>query len=461
LTEARRAEGSFRDPAGFVFERDGVLYRQVNGSFAEDFDAFLASGLHQALLDEGLLVPHQEASRDLALTDEAHRVLEPERIGFISYPYEWSFSALRDAALVTLRAQWLAMDHGFSLRDASAFNVQFHRGRPVLIDTLSFGRRPEGEPWVAYRQFCQHFLAPLALMATRDVRLGQLLRVHVDGIPLDLAASLLPRRSRMRPGLFMHLAAHARSQSRRRRGGGDGAARGGFGERAFRGLVDSLERAVSRLSWEPGSSPWVGYYEEAESYSPEAADHKLELVQKLLAEADPRSVWDLGANTGRFSRLAAERGIPTVAFDLDAGAVERAYRETRRAGESALLLPLVLDLSNPSSSLGWAGRERMSLAERGPADLVMALALVHHLAIGNNVPLPEVASYLHELGRWALVEFVPKQDPKVAELLAVREDVFPHYTREGFERAVAEHFETVRREEIRGSGRVLYLLRGR
>jgi ribosomal protein L11 methylase PrmA len=433
-----------------VFERDGVLYRQVDRSFAERFDAFRSSGLERALVEEGLLVGHEDEDPSLAARPGAHAVLRPERIPFVSYPYEWCFGQLRDAALTTLAAQREAISRGFTLRDASAYNVQFLRGRPILIDVLSFEPIRPGEPWAAYGQFCRHFLAPLALMAGRDVRLGKLMRDHLDGMPLDLAASLLPRRARLRPGIMLHLAAHARSG---RRSTGAKSNRG-FSDRAFRGLVESLESTVRSLEWDPPDTVWSGYYGDCRTYSTEALGRKEELVAKLLEEAAPSTVWDLGANTGRLSRLAAAAGAFTVSLDADPAVVEVSYRQVR-------VLPLVMDLADPSPRLGWAHRERMSLADRGPADLVMALALVHHLAIGNNVPLPDLAAWLRELGASVLIEFVPKSDPQVREMLSLREDVFPAYTEDGFRAAVEGPFEVLRREEIEGSDRSLYLLRSR
>jgi hypothetical protein len=457
--------GSFRDPRGFLFRRDGILYRHVDASAAADYDLFESSGLRASLHDAGLLILHEE---DPALAAErgAVRVLRPEVVPFISYPYEWSFSQLRDAALLTLRLQSTAMDHGMSLRDASAYNVQFHRGRPLLIDTLSFERLPEGTPWVAYRQFCQHFLAPLALMSYRDVRLGLMLRDHLDGVPLDLAASLLPRRAQARPPLQLHLFLHAKSQRRHAADGASGAEgapaapRRGFGLQAFRGLLDSLRKGVEGLGAPEAVGAWADYESEATHYAEAARRRKEEVVAAWIERAAPSSVWDLGANVGRFSRMASRNGIDTVAFDLDAAAVDRNYAAARDEGDEHLL-PLVMDLTNPSPGLGWDGRERTSLADRGPADLALALALVHHLAIGNNVPLSMVMRTFAGLARRAVVEFVPKDDEKVRTLLATREDVFPGYTAEGFEAAAGDVFEVEAREELPDSGRALYLLRSR
>ncbi|HEY3209480.1 MAG TPA: class I SAM-dependent methyltransferase [Actinomycetota bacterium] len=453
---------SFRDPSGFVFVRDNALYRQVNQSFQPDFDRLVESGLYGALLEQELIVPHEEVELALAAAPGAYKILRPEQIPFISYPYEWSFGQLKDAALATLSVQELALDHGMSLRDASVFNIQFRRGKPILIDTLSFERLPESIPWVAYRQFCQHFLAPLALMSYRDVRLGQLSRIHLDGVPLDLAAAVLPLRARLRASLLIHLFLHARSQRKHAtttdaRKASKGRA---FTPQAFSGLIQSLRGAVQKLRWEPDRSVWATYYSEAESYTPDALESKKALVGSLLQEAAPKSVWDLGANTGLFSRVAAEDGSNVVSFDLDPGAVELNYREVVSRNETNIL-PLVMDLTNPSPAIGWENQERASLAERGPVDLVMALALIHHLAIANNVPLERIAEFFGTLAPWLLVEFVPKGDPMVERLLATREDIFPDYTRQGFERSFGQRFAIVRRQPIAGSDRVLYLMRGR
>jgi SAM-dependent methyltransferase len=449
---------SFRDPSGFLFTREGVLYRQVNRVRRENYDGLMAGGLYAELTEAGLLIPHAEVDDPPAAPEIAYRVLRPERVGFISYPYEWSFSQLKDAALATLAIQARALARGMSLKDASAYNIQFHRGRPLLIDTLSFEKLREGEPWVAYRQFCQHFLAPLALMARRDIRLGQLLRVHLDGVPLDLACALLPARTRWQLGLAMHLHAHAASQ-RRYADKPVRAPRGRFGPRALQGLVESLGSTVRRLQWRPRGTEWAEYYRQT-NYSDAAIAHKEELVGRFLEICAPRTVWDLGANTGRFGRIASGRGIDTVASDIDPAAVEIAYLEARRRAD-AHLLPLLSDLTNPSPAQGWAHDERMSLLERGPADLALALALVHHLAISNNVPLDRLARFFARTARALVIEFVPKSDSQVQRLLATREDVFPDYRRDTFEAAFTAEFEIAATEPVRESQRTLYFMRAR
>lgn len=459
MPDSHQLAASFRDPSGFLFRRGGRLLRQVNRSYAGCYDRLIDSGLYQALVDAGRLVKHEEVDEAPLMPDRAYKILAPESIPFISYPYEWSFSQLQDAALLTLDVQSQALESGMSLKDASAYNVQFQDGRPVFIDTLSFENYRDGEPWSAYRQFCQHFLAPLALMSRVDVRLNLLTRVHLDGVPLDLAARLLPRRTRLRPGLGIHIHLHARSQSLFAEKSVRPLRRARMSLNALKGLIDSLRSTVRKLSWKTGRTEWSDYYKEL-SYTDEEFDRKRAIVSEYLDRAAPGSVWDLGANIGRFSRLAADRGIPTVAFDVDPACVEADYREVVRRGETKLL-PLRLDLTNPSPGLGWAGVERSPLAERGPADLVMALALIHHLAIGNNVPLLNVATYLAQLGRRLIIEFVPKSDPQVARLLVVREDVFGSYSQADFESAFAQRFEIERSDPVQEGGRRLYLMRNR
>jgi ribosomal protein L11 methylase PrmA len=458
MAEVDRA--SFRDPSGFVYAAGGTLYRQVNRVFAEEFDACVASGLYDDLAAGGLLLPHRLVGLEHRATPEAHAVIEPERIAFVSYPYEWAFGALRDAALLTLDVQERVLARGFVLRDASAYNVQFRDARPVFIDTLSFARYREGGPWAAYKQFCEHFVVPLALMSTRDVRCGRLQREYLDGIPLDLASALLPFRTWARPGTLLHVHMHAWATKRYEGASIAAATRTrGLSKRGLLELVGSLRRTVEKLRWRPAGTPWAGYATD-HNYSAAALAAKRRLVRDYLAALAPRTVWDLGGNTGAFSRVAREVAQSVVCFDLDPAAVELNYREVRERGETGLL-PLQLDLMNPSPATGWAQEERRSLEARGPADALLALALVHHLAIGNNVPLPRVAEAFARLGRALVIEFVPKSDSQVERLLRNRADIFPEYTEEGFERAFERHYEIAGKERIGDSQRSVYLMRRR
>ena len=446
---------SFRDPSGFLFTRDEVLYRQINRKYEQEYARLMESGLYDRLVKAGFLIPHVEVDQEPAEAELAHKIIQPERVPFISYPYEWSFGQLKEAALATLSIQRRAMKAGMSLKDASAYNMQFVRGKPTLIDTLSFELYKEGQPWVAYRQFCQHFLAPLALMALRDVRLNQLLRVYIDGVPLDLASGLLPSKTRINVGLLTHIHLHASAQ--KRFSGADVKSRAAtMSQQALTGLIESLDSTVRKLEWKPGGTEWGNYYD-ITNYSDASFEHKKQLIKEWSARLKPSLVWDLGANKGVFSRVAGEGGAYVVSSDIDPAAVEQNYRQMKEE-KAQNLLPLLIDLTNPSPSLGWANEERDSFPARGPADLALALALIHHLAISNNVPLPQVADFFAHVGKWLIIEFVPKPDSQVQKLLVSREDIFPNYTREGFESAFGQRFKMAEAVSLRESERVLYLM---
>jgi ribosomal protein L11 methylase PrmA len=449
---------SFRDPRGFIFEQAGAVYRQVNESGRAGYDGLMGSGLYDELQAKGLLVPHAEVASPRG-GPGAYRVLKPDPIPFISYPYEWCFGQLREAALATLRIQRIALKHGMSLRDASGFNVQFVGSRPVFIDTLSFEGYVEGRPWVGYRQFCQHFLAPLFLVAGRDPRLSVLSASWMDGIPLDLARALAPGRYRWKPGFLTHISLHSRAQDRFREAGSRPSKPPTLGLASHRRILDSLRATIERLAWDPGKTQWAGYYSRT-NYSGEAMEAKRRFVSTVIDETRPARVVDLGANDGELSAIAARAGAYVVASDMDHGAVELCFRKTA-AERDERTLPLVVDLASPTPAVGWLNTERTSFLDRcsGKTDLVLALALIHHLVIGNNVPLRNVLALFARAGAECVIEFVGKADSQVRRLLASREDIFDGYSETGFETALEGLFRTVRKTPITGTHRVLYHLR--
>lgn len=473
--------GSFRDPAGFVYESNGRLLRQINTGFEDDYGALIDSGLADALVQKNWLVPHSEVDLSLAATDSAALVIAPRRIPFISFPYEWSFHQFQAAAELTLSIAELAFDHGMVLKDASAYNIQFDGTKPVFIDTLSFARYEKGAAWIAYRQYCQHFLAPLALMSYVEPTLNLLMQSSIDGITLPTAKAMLPRRAFLRPGLFTHIYLHAKSVEKYADSAADESAEvthtattGSMSELGFRGLLDSLKSTVKGLPWRDPKTEWGDYYA-ATNYSDEGMQAKAEAVKGYLGiiaesglapsghETNPTRVFDLGANTGQFSQIAAELGYYTIAADIDSVAVDRNFRhqhEQKREG----LLPLRIDLSAPSPAIGWNNQERPAFLNRlqpDKNDTVMALALIHHLAIGNHTPLAQIAQMFADVAQYLIIEFVPKADSQVKRLLATRKDVFPNYTSEGFEAAFETHFETIRKLRIQSTARDLYLLKHR
>ncbi|HEX7259659.1 MAG TPA: class I SAM-dependent methyltransferase, partial [Candidatus Saccharimonadia bacterium] len=322
----------------------------------------MSSGLYDNLIKQHLLIDHQEVARPSGLKLEAqhYKLLRPRQLNFISYPYEWSFSQYKDAALVTLRIQQEALKHGMVLKDASAYNIQFVDGRPMLIDTLSFESLAHMQAWTAYKQFCQHFLAPLALMSKVDVRMGGMMRSYIDGIPLDLVAALLPRHQRLRPGLLIHLWLHAKAQQRFAGGSKVSAkprAVAGGNSRVLVAQADSLRRLVASLRLPAKHTTEWGEYYTFTNYEEKSFQAKQKLVASYIKKVKPPVVWDLGGNDGRFTRVAVEAGAEkAICFDIDPIAVEKNYHYSKKHPETAVL-PLLLDLTNPSPALGWANRE--------------------------------------------------------------------------------------------------------
>ena len=416
----------------------------------------MSSGLYETLVNANLLIHHEEADLYSPFPQKSYKIIKPEQIPDISYPYEWCFSQLKHAALVTLEIQKKAVDFGLSLKDCSAYNIQFKKCKPVLIDTLSFETYCEGKPWVAYRQFCQHFLAPLFLMTYRDVRLSQLFRIYIDGIPLDLASSILPFYSYFRLSSLFHIHLHAKSQKH-------------FADKvlkkrdrkmnriAFLGLIDNLESAVKNLKLKNHDTEWSNYYNNL-NYASDAFVHKKRIVSELIEKEKPKIVWDIGANVGVFSRIAGNKGIKVISFDIDPIAVEKNYLECIKNDETNIL-PLLIDVINPSPGIGWENRERMSFIERGPTDTVLALALIHHLAISNNLPLYKIASFFHSICNTLIIEFVPKTDTQVQILLSTRHDIFSEYNQHFFEVEFSNYFTIQTSTRIDKTDRVIYLMK--
>tara|TARA_B100000029_G_C17535930_1_gene944880 strand:- start:244 stop:1629 length:1386 start_codon:yes stop_codon:yes gene_type:complete len=445
---------SFRDKSGFLFYHENEIYRLINSSYKEQYEKLMNSKLYEKLVEKNLIIPHSEIE-DLDVDHDYYKIIKPKKIPFISYPYEWSFSQLRDAALLTLRIQKGAMKYGMTLKDGSAFNIQFLNGRPILIDTLSFEIYEDGQIWKPYKQFCQHFLAPLALMSKKDIRLNLLSKTFIDGIPIDLAAKLLPKTTFGNFGLMAHIHAHAKSQKHYE----DKDAKikqKTLSKRSFEGLIENLKSSIEKMAWNEDDTEWGDYYSDT-NYSEKSFEEKKQFISLAIDQIKPKLVWDLGANTGVFTRIASNNGIATVSFDIDPLAVEKNYLTSLENSEQNIL-PLILDLTNPSSSIGWSNNERMSIIQRGPADMVFALALVHHLAISNNVPLNKLAEFFSKISKFLIIEFVPKSDSQVKRLLLTRDDIFDDYNENNFKLEFSKFFKIINSKKITDSERTIYIM---
>jgi SAM-dependent methyltransferase len=459
--------GSFRDPESRVFYARDEVYRALSREGLDDFRALADTGLFERFSADGRLVGtellEQTAGAPLPglLTKDTAAVLRHELIPFVSYPYEWTFSMLKDAALLQLELLLAALDEELVLKDSSPYNVQWRGAVPVFVDIGSFERLRQGEPWVGYRQFCMLYLYPLLLQATRDVPFHPWLRGSIDGITPAQMRGLMSFRDRFRRGLFTNVFLHARLEQRygdRARQVKQEVQRAGFKKELIVANVRRMQKLVRRLDWSPPQGVWVAYGER-NSYTDEDAARKDEFVREVATSKQWKLVWDIGCNNGRYSRIAAEGARYVVAVDADQGPVELLYRTLRDEGEERIL-PLTMNLADPSPGLGWRGLERRPLGGRGQPDLVLALALIHHVAISANVPVKEFVDWLAGLGCSLVIEFPTREDPMVQKLLAPkREGLHPDYERGFFERCLAEAFEIERSEQLRSGTRVLYFAR--
>jgi hypothetical protein len=467
-----RDPGSFRDPDSTVVHAGGQVLRGLRGSSADAWKLLAASDFFTKLTGEGRICATEalEEGAVAALGPEAAAllgrwpvVLRHERIPLVSYPYEWSFSMLRDAARSHLEILEAALAEDLTLKDGSAYNLQWQGAHPVFIDVGSFEPLREGEPWAGYRQFCQTFLYPLMLQAHLGVDFQPWLRAQVDGIEAAQMRQLLGGRHVSKPGVLKHVRLHAgldrRNQQRTTQEVRGELRAAGFSKELTLATVRNLRKLVDRLDWRPTPSHWADYRHTC-TYAQEERDRNEAFVRAALAAARDAGglelVVDLGANDGAYARVAAEHAGYVLAVEGDPGVTDELYQALRRDRERRVL-PLVMDLANPSPGVGWRNLERPAFLERARPAGVLCLALVHHLAIGRNVPLPEVVEWLAAFGGPLVVEFVDPADPMAARLLANKPaGLFGDYRRDTFEHLLGEHFTITAREELPSGTRTLY-----
>ena len=460
--------GSFRDPESRVaIGDDGAVYRLLSEHGLADWRQLADSELWARRVADGSLIATEEAPQ--ALRSDAFAGLLPagvpaaalrhERVPFVSYPYEWTFSMLKDAALLQLDCELEALDEGMTLKDASPYNVQWRGSEPVFIDVGSFERLREDEPWIGYRQFCMLNLYPLMLQAYKGVAFQRFLRGSLEGITPTECARLLSGFDRLRRGVLVHVHLHARLERRYSRASGREVKgelrRARFQPELIRSNVKRLRRLVSALDWRPGKTTW-SEYRQTSTYTDSDAELKEAFVRRAAARRERSLTWDLGCNDGAYSRIAAQHSETVLGIDSDHGTAEVLYR-TLREQRQKRILPLVVDLADPSPGLGWRGVERTTLERRGAPDLVLCLAFIHHVTIGNNVPVREFVRWLADIGAEIVIEFPGRDDPMVDRLLAgKREGSNPDYERGHFERCLGEAFEIADTVDLPSGTRTLY-----
>ena len=449
-----KENSSFRDPSGFLFYENGILFRQINKSYEKHYLKLMSSGLYDELISKNLMISHEDVDMSVKSLD-GFKIIKPEKIQFISYPYEWSFSQFRDAAILTLEIQKIALKHNMILKDASSYNIQFKNNHPIFIDSLSFEEYVEGQTWNAYGQFCRHFVAPIALMSNKDIRLQQLLRIHIDGIPLDLASKLLPIKTLAMFSLISHIHFHSKSE-KKYSSKKINVKKINMKRRSFEGLIENLLSGIKKSKLKLEDTEWGDYYDDT-NYTNESFNKKQKIVKEFLNLSNPDVVWDLGSNTGIFSRIASETCSTVISFDIDPLAIEKNYLYLKNKNIKNIL-PLLMDLANPSGNIGWDNNERMSLINRGPTDMILALALIHHLVITNNIPLDRLVNFFQKLTRYLIIEFMPKEDSQISRLLVSREDIFKNYDKQNFENEFSKKFNIIKTVNIKNTLRTLYLM---
>lgn len=446
---------SFKDQSGFVFRENNQIYTQINQCHSEDFDFLMSSSLYRSLVSRELLIPHKEADVTVDML-ECYKIIKPKQIPLISYPYEWSFSQLKDAALLTLFIQKTALNYGMTLNQASAFNIQFINNKPIFTDILSFEKYKKYSHWAPYKQFCENFIVPLALMAYKDVRLSELFKIHLEGIPLDLASLILQKPSKFNFSVFAHIHMHAKGQKYYAEKINAFEQQAKVSLPGLKALINSLEFAIKSINLTESELQWENYQTNTHYCDP-YFKIKYDTVREYIKMIKPESVLDLNSNVGEYSRIASNKGFFTIAADSNPIAVEQNYLIAKRNKERNIM-PVLVDIMNPSPAIGWANKQFEAFSKRAQAQTVLALDLIHHLSITNSLPFETSADYFAQLGDSLIIEFIAKNDIKVQSLLMGRKGDYANYCSEHFEQAFCKYFEIKEARSIPNCRSTIYLM---
>ncbi len=457
MTTNNRHSSSFRDPSGYIFQDQGVIKRAILPLYFKQYEALNASGLFQKLQAAGLLVAHEEVSKT-----DSEIVIQPEQMSFMTYPYEWSFMQYKEAALLTLKIQKFAVEHGFSLKDASAFNVTFHQGRMLFIDTLSFDFYEEGQPWRAYKQFIMHFFGPLLLAKYTGANALKLMSTYLDGIPVDMLAAMLPFKTKLNPFLYTNIHLLAKFENKYSEDYDNKSKVRNLSKRAMLNMIEGLYAYIKKMKLNDASE-WGNYYDKT-NYEDNAFNKKSEIINTWVKRLNVKTLIDVGGNDGTFVRKIATDLQEALVCDIDYNAVDANYVQTRRQKET-YMLPFMLDVLNPSASIGFNNNERDSFLKRikrYQPDVTMALAVIHHMSLSGNIPFEMSAEFFASFSNYLIIEFPKRNDSWVQRLLNTKgefKDHFDFYQLSNFESAYSRYFDTVEKLDIEGSERVMYLLK--
>jgi len=455
--KTKNHEASFRDPSGYVIQEEGIIKRIVNPIYFEQYDKLTSSGFYTKLIDAKLLIPHREISKSTSQI-----VLHPEQVPFITNPYEWGFEQYKHAALLTLKIHRLALANGFILKDASAYNITFHKGNAIFIDTLSFDFYEEGTPWRAFKQFITHFLGPLALAKYHGTEMLKLLSTHIDGVPVKLIASLLPGKTKLSATLYPNIHLLAKLEGKYSDDYKAESKIAKISKKAQNNIIETLYDYIKNLKVNQ-QTEWGDYYTKT-NYTDTSFQQKATLIKQWATEINAKKVIDVGGNDGTFGRELMTIAEEILVTDIDSNAVDHNYRQVLKNKETKIL-PFVCDVLNPAPAVGFNNTERSSLIERlkqYSPDLTMALALIHHITLSGNVPFYKSAEFFAGFASFLILEFPTREDTWVQSLLVRKREFINHfdfYNEQNFEEGYSQFFKIIKKEPITDSSRILYFLK--
>ncbi len=459
-------EKSFKDPVARVVKKDGTYFRYIFQDYQKEYDCLMQSGLYLKLVQNGLLIPHKEVEID---TNDCkiHKQLYPEQIEFQSYPFEWSFTQWRNVLISYIKINQIALEYGMILKDATPYNFYLKCGKPIMFDTSSFIFFKEGNTWLAYQQFCETMLAPLALMHYNGSKWAKLTQGSIHGMQLNFTSKQLPIKSWFNSCCLMHIHLHAKYVVKGEKIGNEKSKNSESNHKNIlskeklllihKHLLGSVQKWKSAYKFE---NHWAGYYENDISSDQYIAD-KQQIVENWIKINKPQTVLDLGANTGKFSMIAANYAKHVIALEFDDICVDTIEEDLKKL-KIQNISTLIGNLSEPSPSLGILNKEIDNIFVRANSEMVLGLALIHHLCISNYMSMQQVAELFAKFSNaYAIVEFIPKEDEKVQLLLKNREDIFEYYLEEEFTKQFANYFDLIEESALAESKRKLFLFKKR
>ena len=456
-TSENQLPSSFRDPSGYVFFDNGIVKRVINPIYFKQYNTLVNSGFFKKLFQHKLLIEHKEL-----LNNSSQIIIQPEQIPFITYPYEWCFNQYKEAALLTLKIQKFALENNFSLKDAAAFNIAFHNGKAVFIDTLSFDFYKEDEPWRAYKQFVSHFLGPLLLAHYHGSQSLKLMSNFIDGIPIKMLSSLLPFKTKLNPFLYTNVHLLAKYENKYNEDYSQNSKQILLTKKAQLNIIKSHYVLIKKLSLKE-SSEWGDYYTKT-NYSNNAFTIKSDIINVWVDKLSPKTLIDIGGNDGTFVRSIKHKFKQALVCDIDNGAVDFNYAKIR-TNKEINILPFVLDVLSPSAAIGFNNKERESFLDRIQSftpDVTFALAVIHHMSLSGNITFNMSAKFYASFSKYLIIEFPKRKDSWVQRLLSAKgtfKNHFNFYNITEFEEVYSNYFQLVEKKSIKGSERVMYLFK--